>query len=116
MITLSVLELHLRVTIMLSLHNIYQQFPRGTPVHIFVFQISDGTEENYNTLWNLYIIVSTVEMINPLFIFPLCMFCEKEYDECQSNPCKSGGFCIDKEDGWECHCGRGSQVTTSVLR
>ena len=33
--------------------------------------------------------------------------CNIEYNECQSNPCRNNGFCVDKEDGWECHCGMG---------
>ena len=33
--------------------------------------------------------------------------CNIEYNECQSSPCRNNGFCVDKEDGWECHCGMG---------
>ena len=35
------------------------------------------------------------------------MNCDIDYNECQSNPCRNNGFCVDKEDEYECHCGMG---------
>ena len=33
--------------------------------------------------------------------------CEKEYDECISNPCLHGGTCVDRLDKYTCFCTHG---------
>ena len=35
------------------------------------------------------------------------IFCEEIYNECESSPCLNGGFCVDRANGWVCHCGQG---------
>ncbi|KAF5891231.1 neurogenic locus notch protein 2-like, partial [Clarias magur] len=34
--------------------------------------------------------------------------CSKEINECSSNPCLSGGTCVDKVNGFECQCPPGT--------
>ncbi|XP_068104249.1 protein crumbs homolog 2 isoform X1 [Hyperolius riggenbachi] len=33
--------------------------------------------------------------------------CSQNIDECESDPCKNGGICIDLINGYECHCALG---------
>uniref|UniRef100_A0A673G7A3 Neurogenic locus notch homolog protein 2-like n=1 Tax=Sinocyclocheilus rhinocerous TaxID=307959 RepID=A0A673G7A3_9TELE len=33
--------------------------------------------------------------------------CKDEIDECQSNPCRNGGTCVDDENGFHCQCPEG---------